>query len=153
MNDLDRLKAPFEEIEARSSFVGKHNVRPGNGGHMDRPYYWYYGRATQQAYKQMIMGSDPDFSALPDEVRNLLIRNLSSARFSPKSQDMFCGVDVDGNINPISDDLRQEATLLLELSSSFLWTWGDVGKLQFWICNEDFLNKDLDNCFLLLRSS
>lgn len=153
MNDLDRLKATFEEIEVRSSFVGKHNIRPGSGGHMDRPYYWYYGRATQQAYKQMITGSDPDFSALPDEVRKSLWRDLSSVRFPPKSQDMFCGVDVDGNINPVSDDLRQEATLLLELNSSFLWTWGDVGKLQFWIRNLDLLNRDWDKCFLLLRSS
>lgn len=153
MNDLDRLKATFQEIEVRSSFVGKHNIRPGSGGHMDRPYYWYYGRATQQAYKQMITGSDPDFSALPGEVRKSLWRDLSSVRFPPKSQDMFCGVDVDGNINPVSDDLRQEATLLLELNSSFLWTWGDVGKLQYWIGNSDLLNRDWGKAFLLLRSS
>lgn len=153
MNDLDRLKATFEEIEVRSSFVGKHNVRPGSGGHLDRPYYWYYGRATQQAYKQMITGSDRGFSALPDEVRKSLWRDLSSVRFPPKGQDMFCGVDVEGNINPVSDNLRQEATLLLELNSSFLWTWGDAGKLQFWLRNSDLLNRDWDKGFLLLRSS
>jgi uncharacterized protein YwqG len=66
---------------------------------------------------------------------------------------MFCGVDADGNLNPISDDLRHEATLLLELNSSFLWMWGDAGKLQFWIRNSDLLNRDWDRSFLLLRSS
>lgn len=153
MNDLDGVRATFEEIEVESSFVGKHNRRPGSGGHMDLPNYWYYGRATKQAYKQMITGFDPDFSALPDEIRKTLRRDLSSVRFPPKSQDMFCGVDADSNMNPISDDLRQDATLLLELNSSFLWTWGDEGKLQFWIRNSDLLNRNWHKVFLLLRSS
>jgi hypothetical protein len=37
MNELDELRATFEEIEVRSGFVGKHNRRPGSGG--------AYGRA------------------------------------------------------------------------------------------------------------
>ena len=153
MNDLDDLKTTFQEIRVTSKFVGEFNSRPGCGGHMDVPYYWYHGRATNLAYLQMLTGSDADFAALPEQVRKSLWRDRSLGRYPPNSQDMFCGVDADGNINPISDELRKEATLLLELNSSVLWTWGDAGKLQFWIQNLDLFNRGWDKCFLLLRSS
>ncbi|MCR8550291.1 YwqG family protein [Salipiger sp. P9] len=153
MDDLDEIKAVLDELKIRSGFVGSHNDRPGKGGHMDVAYYWYHGRATQRAYESMITGSDADFAALPDTVRAGLWRDLARLKYPPKGHDMFCGVDADGNINPVSEALREDATLLLELNSSFLWMWGDMGKLQFWIRKSDLAEGAWETCFLLLRSS
>lgn len=153
MDDLDRLRSIFDENKITSSYIGKHNCRPGTGGHMDVPYYWYHGRSTREAYKMMITGTDEDFGALPENIQQALSRKLGLSKYPPKSHDMLCGVDADDNMNPINANLRGGATLLLEINSSFLWTWGDAGKLQFWIANSDFAERNWRECFLLLRSS
>lgn len=152
MDDLDELKQQFLLCEVTPYFVGKVNNRPGIGGHMDVPYYWYHGRATNEAYCQMITGSDEDYAALPKKVKQGFTRIRSENRYPPKSHDMVCGIDADGIINPVDDGLREGAKLLFEVNSSILWMWGDVGRLQYWISNEDFEQKAWHKAFLLLRS-
>jgi hypothetical protein len=152
MDDLDMVRAVFADCGVYSPYVSEYSTRPGVGGHMDVPDYWYHGRASADACIRMVTGCDADFAALPAAARRELDRVRGEARYVQKSHDMFCGIDRDDQMNPVDDALRRDGVLLLEITSSFLWTWGDMGKLQFWIEAADLAAQAWDRSFLLLNS-
>ncbi len=153
MNELEVLREIFKKTGIRSNYIDEYRRRPGSADHMDIADYWFHGRATRDAYEEMITGDDAEFDAIPEGIRRGLWRNLGNNTYPPESHDMICGIDANAGINPLGNHILEDAKLLLELNSSFLWTWGDMGRLQFWIESADAEKQDWRKVFLLLRSS